>query len=275
MNLKTWLLKIDQHFIFTPSRWPHRELISRVTALSIIAIFLGLRLHRFDAFPGVLSDAQRFYGAIVLADGTHLYSHAKILLLWLIKLSVWLIETLIYMGYIASYASRVRVVAIAQGFMETAYPIIVAGTPVLISFLPYALPRWAPYASQEHMTFYMLIMTLIVAGGLLNLIGLLTLRRAFSIMSEARTLITGGIFSYVRHPLYTGHFIMFFGSLLLRLSWISVVLYLLFVVSQVIRARVEERKMMGAFPDYAVYRKQTGMFFPKIPLGRLGASRKN
>lgn len=274
MNLKSWLQKIDHHFVFSPSRWPHRELVSRATALIIIAVFLGLRLHRFDAFPGVLSDAQRFYGAIVSADGTHLYSNAKILLLWAIKLTVWLIETLIYLGYIASYASRVRVVSIAQGFMETAYPIIVAGTPVLISFLPYALPQWAPYTSQEHMTFYTLIMALIVAGGLINLAGLLTLRRAFSIMAEARTLITSGIFSYVRHPLYTGHFIMFFGSLLLRISWLSIILYLLFFVSQVIRARVEEHKMMGAFSDYATYRKRTGMFFPKIPWGGTRTPRK-
>ena len=268
MHPKTWLSKIDQHFVFSPSRWPHRELISRATALTIIAVFLGFRIDRFDAFPGALSDAQRFYSAIVSSGGMPLYSSAKIMLLWIIKLTVWIVETLIYIGYIASYTSRVRAVSIAQGFMETAYPIIVAGTPVLISFFPYALPRWAPYTSKEHMTFYILIMTLIITGGLLNLIGLLTLRRAFSIMAEARTLITNGIFSYIRHPLYTGHFIMFLGSLLLRLSWLSVVFYLLFLGGQIVRARVEEHKLMHAFSQYADYRRRTGMFFPKHPFTR-------
>jgi protein-S-isoprenylcysteine O-methyltransferase Ste14 len=83
-------------------------------------------------------------------------------------------------------------------------------------------------------------------------------------MSEARELVVRGIFGYIRHPLYTGHFIMFFGSLLLRLHPVSVILYLLFCVGQVLRARTEERKLMQAFPEYAPYREQTGMFFPRI-----------
>jgi protein-S-isoprenylcysteine O-methyltransferase Ste14 len=32
-------------------------------------------------------------------------------------------------------------------------------------------------------------------------------------MSEVRVLIRRGIFSLVRHPLYTGHFVMFFPRL--------------------------------------------------------------
>jgi protein-S-isoprenylcysteine O-methyltransferase Ste14 len=82
-------------------------------------------------------------------------------------------------------------------------------------------------------------------------------------MTEARTLITNGIFGYIRHPLYTGHFIMFFGSLLLRLNTVPVLLYLLFFIGQITRARIEERKLMGVFPQYADYRRRTGMFFPK------------
>jgi protein-S-isoprenylcysteine O-methyltransferase Ste14 len=262
-KLKTWLLRIDQLYIFTPDRWPHREVIGRATALIIITAFLALRLYQFHRFPGTLSGARSFYGAFTSVAGVPLYTAFQITLLWALKLAVWSIETFIYLGYIASYASRAKVLAIASGFMETAFPVIVAGTPIVISLMPYGLPRWVPYTAPEHMAFYMGIMTLIVSGGLLNLIGLLTLRRAFTIMAEARTLITTGVFRYVRHPLYTGHFIMFFGSLLLRLSWASVILYLLFVAGQIVRAKVEERKLMGAFPNYADYRAHTGMLFPK------------
>lgn len=269
-NLKTWLSRMDQLFIFTPSRWPHRELICRATALIIIAGFLGMRIHQFHQFPGALSDTQYFYSTFTSAAGIPLYTAGQIIWLWSIKTTVWLIETLIYLGYIASYASRVKAVEIAQGFKETAFPILVAGTPILISLLPYGLPQWVPYTSQEHLTFYMIIMAIIIAGGLLNLIGLLTLRQAFTIMTEARTLITKGVFGYIRHPLYTGHFIMFLGSLLLRLSWLSVILYLLFMIGQITRAKIEEQKMMHAFPQYADYRKHTGMFFPKRLLAARG-----
>ena len=116
---------------------------------------------------------------------------------------------------------------------------------------------------MRHVYFYMGIMALMILGGGINLVGLLTLRRGFAIMSEARELIMHGIFRYVRHPLYTGHFIMFFGSLLLRLHPATIGMYLLFCIGQVIRAKIEERKLKAAFPRYETYRRRTGMFFPK------------
>lgn len=254
--------KINQLILFHPARWPQRELIARASALAIILIFLILRIYQFDRFPQSLNDAQNFYMTFKNA-GLPVYSSMHIIILWGIKLAVWIIETAIYLGYIASYASRSKAKSIAQGFLETAFPIFVAGLPVLISFMPYNLPRWAPYSSPSHLYFYLAIMALIVVGGTINLIGLLTLRRAFTIMSEARELIVHGIFRHVRHPLYTGHFIMFFGSVLLRLHIMSVILYFIFCIGQVLRARIEEQKLLKSFPEYSNYQKRTGMFFPK------------
>lgn len=112
--------------------------------------------------------------------------------------------------------------------------------------------------------FQWFVLGLFLFGGLLNLVGLLWLRRAFTIMSEARALIRTGPFSFVRHPLYTGHFIMFFGSVLSRFHWYTVALYVLFVVGQIYRAKIEERKLASVFPEYDEYRSHTGMFFPKL-----------
>jgi protein-S-isoprenylcysteine O-methyltransferase Ste14 len=267
-TLFEWVKTSDQWFVFRPSRWPHRELVSRTTALAIIVAILALRIYKFHHFPGSYASEQAFFGSFKAAGGGDLYSTAQIAGLWGIKLAVWSIETLIYLGYVASYASRVKAVDIAKGFMETAFPIIVAGLPLLISFLPYRLPRWVPYGSAHHATFYLAIMALILAGGLLNLIGLLTLRRAFTIMTEARTLITRGIFGVIRHPLYTGHFIMFCGSMLLHLDWAAAGLYLFFLAGQVMRAKWEERKLSQVFPEYEQYRRSTGMFIPKLAILR-------
>ena len=266
--LLEWARKSDQWFIFRPSRWPYREIVSRATALAIIVAILALRIFTFRRFPGTYASEQAFFGAFKATGGDDLYSTMQIAGLWGIKLTVWSIETLIYLGYVASYASRAKAVDIAKGFMETAFPVIVAGIPLLLSLLPYKLPRWVPYGSAHHATFYLAIMVLIVAGSLLNLIGLLTLRRAFTIMTEARTLITRGIFGIIRHPLYTGHFIMFFGSMLLRLDWTAAGLYLFFLVGQVVRAKLEERKMLQVFSEYEQYRRSTGMFFPKLTILR-------
>jgi protein-S-isoprenylcysteine O-methyltransferase Ste14 len=248
--------------VFAPSQWPYREAVSRCVALCIVGGFIILRIVQFDQFPQTWSSAARFYGSVGSASGP-VYSQAAIATLWGIKLAVWLIETGIFLGYLASYLSRAKAVSIADGFMETAFPIIVAGIPVLISMTPYTLPRWAPLTSPKHMYYYLVIMSLIVLGGLINLVGLLTLRRAFTIMTEARTLITRGIFHWVRHPLYSGHFIMFFGSLLMRFHWYTVVMYILFAAGQVIRAKREEHKLEGVFPEYAAYKDRTGMFFPR------------
>jgi len=262
--IRTWLTRVDRWIIFEPERWPHRELISRTMALLIIMGFLALRIYQFDRFPQAFDDARAFYTGFKTATGEALYSRSHIAALWGIRLAVWIIETAIYLGYIASYTSRAKAKSIAAGFMETAFPVMVAGTPILLSFMPYSLPTWAPFSSPLHLYFYVGIMALIVLGGTLNLIGLLTLRRAFTIMSEARELVVRGIFSRIRHPLYTGHFIMFFGSLLLRLHPVSIVLYLLFCVGQVVRAGIEERKLMQTFPEYGAYKKQAGMFFPRL-----------
>jgi methanethiol S-methyltransferase len=259
-----WLNRLDRWILFDPVRWPYRELVSRVVAVSIIALFIGLRLYRFGQFPQYYPDAQKFYGAFKTAMGQPLYTTDRIALLWWIKLAVWVVETAIYVGYISAYSSRVKAVGIARGFMETWFPVIVAGIPVLMSMMPYSLPRWAPFTSERHLYFYIGISALILLGGTINFIGLVTLRRAFTIMSEARELITRGIFRYMRHPLYTGHFIMFFGSLLLRLHPITVGMYVLFLIGQTVRARIEERKLKAAFNTYDAYQRRTGMFFPRL-----------
>jgi protein-S-isoprenylcysteine O-methyltransferase Ste14 len=255
--------RLNHHVIFSPARWPRREGISRAMALAVITGFLVLRGVQFDQFPQTWSAAVHFYGAFATPAGP-VYSHGDIVLLWSIRLAVWLVETGIFLGYLASYVSRVKAVAVADGFMETAFPIIVAGIPVLMSLAPYTLPRWVPFSAPAHVYIYLVVMGLIVSGGLINLIGLLTMRRAFTIMTEARSLVTRGIFGWVRHPLYCGHFIMFFGSLLLRFQVYTVIMFSLFAVGQVIRARTEERKLEQAFPAYKAYQTQTGMFFPKL-----------
>lgn len=255
---------MDGLLIFTPERWPHRERIARGTALLIISAFVLVRIVNFDRFPQSFDDARLFYSAIMTSAHTPVYGTMEIYLLWGAKLLVWAIETAIYLGYIASYASRTKAVSIARGALEVAFPIMVAGIPVLISLQPYSLPRWLPFNSAYHLTFYLTIMGLIALGGAVNLIGLLTMRQAFTIMSEARTLVTSGIFRHVRHPLYTGHFIMFFGSMLLRLQWTSIMLYGLFVLGQIYRARIEERKLTHTFEGYARYKNRTGMFIPKL-----------
>jgi protein-S-isoprenylcysteine O-methyltransferase Ste14 len=267
INTKSWLRilwgRFDNLIFFHPSRWPHAEFISRLVAIVIICGFLVQRIINFHDFPQTFQTARHFYRAFVTTAGQPVYSNAAIALIWGIKLTVWLFETVIFIVYIAAYISRAKTVGIARGFMETAFPVIVAGLPFLIALAPYNLVAWMPYAASAHLAFFTGIMGCIVLGSLLNLMGLICLRRAFTIMSEARVLITSGPFKYMRHPLYTGHFIIFSGSLFLRLHSYTILLYFLFFLGQIHRARIEERKLIQSFPEYEFYQKNTGMFLPR------------
>ncbi|NNF97884.1 MAG: isoprenylcysteine carboxylmethyltransferase family protein [Desulfobacteraceae bacterium] len=262
------LLKIWNRFngliFFHPQRWPHGEILSRTTALLVVGAFLVNRFIQFDQFPQTFAATSAFYGAFRTVTGDPVYSNAAIAVVWGIKALVWGLEIAVYFGYILAYIGRAKAVSVARGFMETAYPVIIAGLPVLIFMAPYTLPTYVPVSSPRHVYFYVLISLLIAVGGAVNLIGLLSLRKGFTIMTEARVLITTGIFRYIRHPLYSGHFIIFLGSLLLRLHIYTVILYIAFLLGQLHRSRIEERKLRAIFPEHDRYRQFTGMFFPRF-----------
>lgn len=77
-------------------------------------------------------------------------------------------------------------------------------------------------------------------------------------------LVTGGVFAFARHPIYSGILFMAFGiSVWLGSGYklfISVLLFLLFYF----KSRYEEERLTEAFPNYPDYKRKTGRFFPKF-----------
>ena len=248
--------------LFDPSRWPHRELLSRIAAIILVAAFIYSKVDSFFLFPGSPDGLKLFFLEINRQIGTRQFAGATIWFIWGLRLTIWLLETGILVLYVVAYVSRFNAVNIAKGFMEVVFPFIVAVIPIIISFAPYNFSELVPYDSKYYILYYAITASLMIIGGGINLIGLFTLRTSFTIMSEARALITHGIFRFVRHPLYLGHFIMFLGSLCLRLHAYTVLMYIAFAGGQMLRARIEEKKLMAAFPDYIEYKNRTPMFFP-------------
>ncbi|MEM9328543.1 MAG: isoprenylcysteine carboxylmethyltransferase family protein [Bacteroidota bacterium] len=76
-------------------------------------------------------------------------------------------------------------------------------------------------------------------------------------------LVRGGVFAFIRHPIYAGILGATFGWALMQGSgWklgIVVLLYGLFHF----KSKYEEALLTAKFPDYEAYRKVTGRFFPK------------
>jgi len=84
------------------------------------------------------------------------------------------------------------------------------------------------------------------------------LGNAFSAMPEARRLVTHGLYSRIRHPIYVFGCLAYFGSLLALQVWPILVAWLALTPIEVVRARREDRVLADAFgPAYVAYRSKT------------------
>ncbi len=105
---------------------------------------------------------------------------------------------------------------------------------------------------------------LTLAGAAGSVIVLARLGKAFSIMPEARMLVTGGPYAYARHPLYAMEFLTIIGiSLQFEQPW-AALLGAAVIALQVTRSVFEEQVLMAQYPEYAAYRAKTARFIPGV-----------
>lgn len=190
--------------------------------------------------------------------------------------SLLITATIIF--FLASYFLRKRPLRYPEGFRETLFPLFCAGLPLVI-YHSVELLRYVPLSANYYPRVYALFgltdssllrwnlvsMALVLAGNSLTFLGIISLRRSFSIMVEAREAVFTGPYAYVRHPLYVGEVVATAGVLVFRFSPVNAVLFALFVVSQIARAALEEKKLLSVFSAYEDYRRNTGAFFPRFP----------
>lgn len=80
---------------------------------------------------------------------------------------------------------------------------------------------------------------------------------------QNQCLVTNGIYSYIRHPIYAGDLLLLLGLELALNSWLVIgILALFFIVFRQVKA--EEVVMTRAFPEYTVYQERTKMFIPYL-----------
>jgi protein-S-isoprenylcysteine O-methyltransferase Ste14 len=131
----------------------------------------------------------------------------------------------------------------------------------LILFGVFFLPARGPLNIYESVASTVLILV----SNILCVVVIRRLGRSFSIMPEARVLVTDGPYALVRHPLYLVEEIGVIGALIQFASWPAVLLFALHLGIQLQRMRNEERVLMRAFPrDYRVYAARTARVLPGI-----------
>ena len=93
--------------------------------------------------------------------------------------------------------------------------------------------------------------------------GLAYLRRSFSIIPEARRLVTGGPYGLSRHPVYLGEITTAIGVNLATAGWLGALAVAYFITAEILRMRWEEGVLSKAFPDaYPAYAARVPRFFP-------------
>ena len=138
------------------------------------------------------------------------------------------------------------------------FPLIYSTTSWL-SFANYSLPAWADWA-----------------GVILIILALIVFWRAHADLKtnwspsleirEKHELITNGIYSIIRHPMYASQWLFVIGQPLLLQNWLAGWLNLVvFIFFYSLRVRAEEKMMLDTFGEqYRDYMKKTGAVFPKF-----------
>jgi len=75
---------------------------------------------------------------------------------------------------------------------------------------------------------------------------------------------TTGIYSIVRHPIYTSNILLMLGIFISSSSMIVLFNGIVLLIYYYISAVREENAIIGKFPNYRSYQIKTGMFFPHI-----------
>src|SRR5712691_5146895 len=109
---------------------------------------------------------------------------------------------------------------------------------------------------------------LATAGLAYSVWGLAYLRRSFSIIPEARRLVTGGPYRLSRHPVYLGEVATAIGVNLATAGWLSALAIAYFIACELMRIRWEERILALSFPsEYPEYARSVPRYLP-IPFRR-------
>ena len=107
--------------------------------------------------------------------------------------------------------------------------------------------------------------TALAGGGTLTeIVILFWLGRSFSLLPEARRLVTNGPYRHIRHPLYLAGLIGSLGVMLqFRQPWALLIVLATFAL-QITRMNYEEQVLSRAFPEYEIYATRSWRLVPGV-----------
>lgn len=188
----------------------------------------------------------------------------------------WALVTGLFMLFAIAYLRRPQASALASRPIEIFLPLFVIALPSFQAGAPQVIDNLA--GDSEGLRWVVTNLFRSIGSGIGDIASLsgmalgeafavysmLYLGSSFSIFAEARTLVTSGPYRYVRHPLYLGEMIAIWSYTLAYPSRWSIGVTLIFTVLQSWRAKIEERKLLQHYPEYAALREHTGFLWPSV-----------
>jgi len=156
---------------------------------------------------------------------------------------------------IAVFFIRHLPLAKAQGILPCVIAILASNAQLALFLLPRAM-----MSTRTEI----LSAALISVGAITSVWILIRLRNGFSILPQARALITTGPYRRIRHPLYAAEGIASFGLMLQFVEPWSAAITLIGFACQILRMHYEEQILGVTFPEYSPYKARTDRLVPGV-----------
>jgi len=138
------------------------------------------------------------------------------------------------------------------------------------SFLAFQLIGFHIFSFQYNILVQLIGFVMVITGIAVSCTARVTLKHNWTSAYEYQIkknheLIDYGIYSYIRHPIYTGLTLAYTGGELILCSYLFIPMFLTLIIMGYIQAKQEEALLKSHFgKKYVDYMKKTKMFYPFI-----------
>jgi protein-S-isoprenylcysteine O-methyltransferase Ste14 len=160
-----------------------------------------------------------------------------------------------YWLMIRAYLTRLPVRATTTAVAVNAAALVATALPLVIPLIQRETTAAVPLVVGD---------LLLLSGLGWSVWSLRSLGRSFSVIPQARAVVSTGPYRLVRHPLYLGEIVATLGLAILRPSPTTIGIWLVLCVLQAFRATREEEVLATALPDYDSYRAKTRRLLPGL-----------